>query len=100
MSTINACFQALPLDPASGPAARRGDGPVHCATEMEIVVPALGCTTVDYTFEPEEDPVRLPPVWRCSCGFQFDAWATSWTEQAVPLTPEQRLPLLAGTVPA
>jgi hypothetical protein len=97
MSAINAYFEAVTLDSASVPAAGLGDWPVHCATEMEIVVPAVGGTTVDYTFEPEEGPVRLPPVWRCSCGFQLDAWATGWPEPAdAPLTPEQLLPALTA----
>jgi hypothetical protein len=63
---------------------------------MEIAVPALGGAAVEYTFEPEEEPVRLPPVWRCSCGFQLDAWATGWPELAEdPPASEQRVHALA-----
>ncbi|MEO8281790.1 MAG: hypothetical protein ABI568_00050 [Pseudarthrobacter sp.] len=95
MSAINAYFEAVPLGPVSAPAAGQGEWPVHCATEMEMVVPAVGGTTVEYTFELEEGPVLLPPVWRCSCGFQLDAWATGWPELAeAPLTPGQRVPAL------
>ncbi|MCU1568650.1 MAG: hypothetical protein JWQ56_3587 [Pseudarthrobacter sp.] len=52
------------------------DGPaVHCGTPMELVTPAVGPAAVGYTFEPDHGgPVQLPPVWRCSCGFQLDAW--------------------------
>ena len=53
-------------------------GPVHCGTTMELVTPAVGPVAVGYTFEPDDDgPVQLPPVWRCGCGFQLDAWIPS-----------------------
>lgn len=49
---------------------------MHCGEPMELVVPAVGPQAVEYSFEPEEDePLYLPPVWRCSCGFQLDAVA-------------------------
>lgn len=48
--------------------------PVHCGTPMELVTPAVGPKSVGYTFEPPVEPVLLPPVWRCGCGFQLDAW--------------------------
>lgn len=41
---------------------------------MELVTPAVGPTAVGYTFEPADRPEELPPVWRCGCGFQLDAW--------------------------
>jgi hypothetical protein len=46
---------------------------------MELVTPAVGPAAVDYTFGPDDDggPVQLPPVWRCACGFQLDAWIHS-----------------------
>lgn len=96
MSTIETFFEAVPPNPL--PYASQGDDwPVHCATEMEIVVPAVGATAVGYTFEPEEGPVLLPPVWRCGCGFQLDAWATGWPELAEErLTPEARVPALTA----
>lgn len=48
---------------------------VHCGTAMELVTPAVGPTAVGYSFEPDDGgPVQLPPVWRCACGFQLDAW--------------------------
>jgi hypothetical protein len=48
---------------------------VHCGTAMELVTPAVGPAAVGYTFEPDDRrPVQLPPVWRCGCGFQLDAW--------------------------
>lgn len=53
-------------------------GAVHCGTAMELVTPALAWTRTGYTFEPEglcKD--ELPPVWRCQCGFQLDAWQPS-----------------------
>ncbi|WP_235501512.1 hypothetical protein [Arthrobacter sp. Leaf137] len=48
---------------------------VHCGTPMELVTPAAGRAAMVYTFDPDElAPVKLPPVWRCQCGFQLDAW--------------------------
>jgi hypothetical protein len=48
---------------------------VHCGTPMHLVTPAIGPAAAHYTFEPDaEGPVELPPVWRCPCGFQLDAW--------------------------
>ena len=45
---------------------------------MELVTPALGGAGVLYTFEPDgPGAVELPPVWRCRCGFQLDAWQPS-----------------------
>lgn len=54
------------------------EAPLHCGTAMELVTPAVGPVAVGYTFEPNGGgPVRLPPVWRCGCGFQLDAWVRS-----------------------
>ncbi|GAB5078196.1 hypothetical protein ARTHROSP310_13370 [Arthrobacter sp. AD-310] len=53
----------------------RPAGAVHCGTAMDLVTPVLAWTRTGYTFEPEgvcRD--ELPPVWRCQCGFQLDAW--------------------------
>ncbi|MCU1567326.1 MAG: hypothetical protein JWQ56_2263 [Pseudarthrobacter sp.] len=44
---------------------------------MELVIPAVGPATAGFTFEPDCGPVQLPPVWRCSCGFQLDAGLSS-----------------------
>lgn len=48
--------------------------PRHCGGPMELQTPSLGPATVGYTFEPAGIPLELPPVWRCACGFQLDAW--------------------------
>jgi len=40
---------------------------------MEIATPRTGALAVGYTFEPDDEPASLPPVWRCRCGFQMDA---------------------------
>lgn len=50
---------------------------------MELVVPAVGPQAVEYTFEPEDAAVHLPPVWRCNCGFQLDAEAGSIAPEAL-----------------
>ena len=98
MSAFNTCFEAVP--PGLSPYANAGGGcPVHCATEMELVIPAVCATAIEYTFGAEEAQVRLPPVWRCGCGFQLDA--TGWPESsAEPLAPEVRVPVLTGTATA
>ncbi len=64
---------------ASQDSAEDADGAaVHCGTAMELVTPAVGPAAVGYTFEPHDGgPVQLPPVWRCGCGFQLDAWIRS-----------------------
>lgn len=51
-----------------------GSAPLHCSEPMELVTPALGDEAAGYSFDPAEAPVQLPPVWRCGCGFQLDAW--------------------------
>ena len=57
----------------------KGNGlAVHCGAAMDLVTPAVGPAAVGYSFEPEDGaPVQLPPVWRCGCGFQLDAWIRS-----------------------
>lgn len=77
----------LPLDSLSGSSSfnvpyqsggSEGGAAVHCGSAMDLVTPAVGPAAVGYTFEPEEGgPVQLPPVWRCGCGFQLDAWIRS-----------------------
>lgn len=63
---------AQPFAEATGSAA------VHCGSLMELVTPAVGPAAVGYSFDPgNAGPVELPPVWRCGCGFQLDAWIRS-----------------------
>jgi hypothetical protein len=60
---------------ASGLRADGRDGyAFHCGTPMELATPAIG-PAAGYSF-PADDAVliELPPVWRCQCGFQLDAW--------------------------
>lgn len=58
-----------------GIAAPQGEPAVHCGAAMQLVTPAVGWEGANYTFEPAESGgVELPPVWRCACGFQLDAW--------------------------
>lgn len=45
--------------------------PSHCGLPMEWTDPAEHATTV-HSFEADSGAVELPPVWRCSCGFQLD----------------------------
>lgn len=52
----------------------RPNAPLHCGSLMALVTPAVGPVSTGYSFEPPAEPVRLPPVWRCGCGFQLDAW--------------------------
>lgn len=55
-----------------------GTVPVHCGCAMELVTPAVGPAAIGYSFDPGDGgPVQLPPVWRCGCGFQLDAWIRS-----------------------
>lgn len=57
---------------------RPAKAPHHCGTAMELVTPTVGPVAVGYTFEPDDGgPVALPPVWRCRCGFQLDAWISA-----------------------
>ena len=60
-----------------GTTAPQGNTAVHCGTPMELVTPALGWERASYTFAPTAPgDSELPPVWRCACGFQLDAWST------------------------
>lgn len=53
---------------------------------MDLVTPSLWLEGTGYTFGPEVSQREvLPPVWRCQCGFQLDAWfpcADAYTEPA------------------
>lgn len=58
-----------------GNSAPQGKSAVHCGTAMRLVTPALGPEGASYTFAPAgANGIELPPVWRCGCGFQLDAW--------------------------
>ena len=65
----------LDADQATSPdrtsAALRAMAPSHCGAPMQWEAPAFA-TMADYSFEPDGGPASLPPVWRCSCGFQVD----------------------------
>ena len=82
--------ELLPLDlpstaPSGFPGAPGTEPAMHCGTAMELVTPAVGPAAVGYTFEPaDEGPVHLPPVWRCRCGFQLDAWIRSPNARTSP----------------
>ena len=60
-----------------GTAAPQGGSAVHCGTPMQLVTPAVGWESASYTFAPAHrlGTELLPPVWRCGCGFQLDAWS-------------------------
>jgi len=87
VSVLVTFTELLPLEssvtgPASStqwPSDGAGSGAAfHCGTAMDLVTPAVGPAAVVYSFEPEDGgPVQLPPVWRCGCGFQLDAWIRS-----------------------
>ena len=74
-----------------GFAADGTDAPVHCGSPMELVTPAVGLLATGYSFETPAEPVRLPPVWRCSCGFQLDAWAGPFSESSRARNPVSAL---------
>ena len=57
-----AATPVLPANPA-------GPGPSHCGAPMEWAAPALNAMSA-YSFD--AGTAELPPVWRCSCGFQLD----------------------------
>jgi hypothetical protein len=62
--------------------------PLHCGVVMELVTPAAGSLDAVYTFDRTDVvPVILPPVWRCGCGFQVDAWAPEFTARIVNSSP-------------
>jgi hypothetical protein len=61
-----------------GNSAPQGKSAVHCGTAMQLVTPAVGSEGASYTFAPDGgNTIELPPVWRCGCGFQLDAWPAS-----------------------
>ena len=45
--------------------------PSHCGAPMEWTAPALAAMSA-YSFGSAAGSADLPPVWRCSCGFQLD----------------------------
>ncbi|NUT70510.1 hypothetical protein HNO81_04900 [Pseudarthrobacter sp. C4D7] len=60
-----------------GTVAPQGQAAIHCGSPMQLVTPASGWQGTSYTFAPAGAGLAaLPPVWRCACGFQLDAWAT------------------------
>ncbi|WP_228404720.1 hypothetical protein [Pseudarthrobacter sp. L1SW] len=82
--TFTELFPLEPLPPSASfhPSPRDGaavgDPATHCGSAMDLVTPAVGPAAVGYSFEAEDGrPVYLPPVWRCGCGFQLDAWIQS-----------------------
>ncbi len=87
VSVLVTFTELLPADaPSSGTSSSceepvsgaPGTAPVHCDSAMELVTPAVGPAAIGYSFDPGDGgPVQLPPVWRCGCGFQLDAWIRS-----------------------
>lgn len=65
-------FAAEPGAPApvlsASPASK---APSHCGMPMEWTAPALDAMSA-YSFDAGMGSAELPPVWRCSCGFQLD----------------------------
>jgi hypothetical protein len=58
-----------------GTTAPQGEPAVHCGAAMQLVTQAVRWEQASYTFAPADDEgTELPPVWRCACGFQLDAW--------------------------
>jgi len=60
-----------------GTTAPQGGAAIHCGAPMQLVTPAVGWESASYTFAPTDcgGTELLPPVWRCGCGFQLDAWS-------------------------
>ena len=70
-------FTDLTRPTLDGTTAPQGGCAVHCGTPMQLVTPAVGLEAATYTFGPADAVgTELPPVWRCGCGFQLDAWST------------------------
>ncbi|WP_240471894.1 hypothetical protein [Pseudarthrobacter phenanthrenivorans] len=64
----------------AGTTAPQENPAVHCGAAMQIVTPAVGGGSTSYTFAPgDAGSIELPPVWRCACGFQLDAWTPGET---------------------
>ncbi|WP_285246416.1 hypothetical protein [Pseudarthrobacter sp. efr-133-R2A-89] len=73
-----------------GNSAPQGKSAVHCGTAMQLVTPAVGSDGASYTFAPAGgDGIELPPVWRCGCGFQLDAWPASGDRKRSAGAPRQ-----------
>lgn len=53
-----------PLNPPS-------QAPSHCGLPMDWAAPARDALPA-YSFDAGSGAADLPPVWRCSCGFQLD----------------------------
>lgn len=54
---------------------------------MDLVIPSLGLEGTGYTFGPGIFQREvLPPVWRCQCGFQLDAWFPCTVADTQPAT--------------
>lgn len=75
---LGAPFPGLTPSSLDGTAAPQGEPAVHCGARMQLVTPALGWEGACYTFASTgAHGTKLPPVWRCSCGFQLDAWVAA-----------------------
>ncbi|KRE81819.1 hypothetical protein [Arthrobacter sp. Soil763] len=65
----------VPYSPAAGagvpPLNPASKAPSHCGTPMTWAAPALDPMSA-HTFGAGDGALELPPVWRCSCGFQLD----------------------------
>jgi hypothetical protein len=59
------------MSPAALPPAQALAAPSHCGMPMEWKAPASAAMSV-YSFAPADAAEELPPLWRCSCGFQLD----------------------------
>lgn len=57
--------------PSAASWAPDSPAPRHCGTSMEWKSPSLAAVSA-HTFETPDEPVNLPPLWRCRCGFQLD----------------------------
>lgn len=80
-SRIDATTADHALDPVrsalDGTPVPQGQAAVHCGAPMRLVTPSTGWERASYTFAPADaGSAELPPVWRCACGFQLDAWTT------------------------
>ncbi|MET3809982.1 hypothetical protein [Arthrobacter sp. UYEF3] len=68
---------AEPRSPATqgaGAPALRGpadQAPSHCGTPMRWTAPVLEVMAA-FSFDTGSGSAELPPVWRCTCGFQLD----------------------------
>jgi hypothetical protein len=61
---------------------------------MELATPAIGPAAAAYSFPPEDAVLtELPPVWRCRCGFQLDAWLAADSADEAAVLAEACVPL-------